>query len=121
MSSIYYYLPMNIEDLASKLQAKVIYQASNSKDLPIQNCIVSDMMSEVLVDDKENTVLITSLATPQTLHTASSISALCVIIVNNKPIPKGTRELASELDINLLVTKLAAFETCIILGKLLQK
>ncbi len=110
---------MFFSDITEILDAKVIFESSQFHSLNIQNIVVSDLMSDVLTTEYQTPLILTSLSTDQTIRTASMIDAAGVVITQNKPLPKGIDQLAQELDITLLHTKLEKFDSCILLGKLL--
>ena len=112
---------MNISEIIGALEATSTYLNQETSVSTIDNVFVSDMMSEVLTQDHENLLLITSLATPQVLRTVDSISGIGIILVDGKPLPAGMAELAAELGITLLHTKLTAFDVSVIIGKLMGR
>jgi len=111
---------MKFQDIAAKLGAEIVHKGSHFDTAQIKNVVVSDMMSEVLTVDQEEILLLTSLSSHQTIRTLNNIGGLGAIIVNDSPIQTGLKELANEFDISLLKTGLPAFESCVILGKLLE-
>lgn len=78
------------------------------------------MMSEVLTTDKDEIILITQLSSTQVIRTTDSVGGVGVLIVNDTPIQSGLKELAENLGITVLRTKLPGFETCLEIGKLLE-
>ena len=53
----------------------------------IKHIVASDLMSEVLVAEEENLLLITALNTEQTIRTAHIVDALGILLVNGKKTP----------------------------------
>jgi len=78
-------------------------------------------MSEVLVSDEENRVIVTALTTDQVVRTADIVEAAGIFLINGKQPQNSMRNLAVESDINLFSTNMSMFTTCIRLGKLLEK
>lgn len=103
---------MTIRDIEKVLACEVIYLRNNEMADKMRSIIACDLMSDVLLIDKEVDVLITSLATTQALRTANIVSAKAVVIVNGKPISPDMTLAAQELDISLLKTKFSTFEAC---------
>ena len=75
----------------------------------------------LLVFDKENLLLVTSLNSEQALRTASVVDALGVVLVNSKTPTSLMMSLAKELDISVLSTPKPMFDTCAALHQLLNE
>jgi hypothetical protein len=103
------------------LPCEIIAKGRNFDSRIISNAVVSDMMSEVLTTDKEEIVLITQLSSAQVIRTTDSVGGVGVIIANGTPIQAGLKELAETLGITVLHTTTPSFETCVAIGKLLEK
>jgi hypothetical protein len=74
------------------------------------------LLSDVLAHAKPHTTLIlTEITNPQVVRTAEMVDAVGVLFVKNKTPDKSTLQLASEIGIPLIVTRLGMFEAC---GKL---
>jgi hypothetical protein len=112
---------MKFSDIANALSARVISKSSVYDSCNVESVIVSDLMSDVLTMEKPNPILISSLSSDQTVRTASMVDAVGVVIAQNKPLPDKMAQLAEELDITLMISPLAKFESCVILGKLLEE
>ncbi|MFP4162584.1 MAG: DRTGG domain-containing protein [Chitinispirillaceae bacterium] len=112
---------MNFEDIVQTLDARIIHRSSQYDSVTVKSVVISDLMSDVLVMEKPSPLIVSSLSSEQTLRTASMVDAPGVLIAQNKPLPEGITELAQELDITLLHTSLPKFETCVLLGRLLEK
>ena len=72
----------------------------------------SDMMSDVLAFVKQQAVLLTGLVNPQVVRTAEMMDMKCVVFVRGKRPDRDMTELAENLDIILLATKLPMFSSC---------
>ena len=86
----------------------------------IRRVVASDLMSDVLVVDDEDMLLLTSLASDQVLRTAHVVGAVGVVVVNGKPLPSSMVAVAGGLGVSLLTTKLAKFEACVLLHGILS-
>jgi hypothetical protein len=74
------------------------------------------LLSDVLAHAKPHTTLIlTEITNPQVVRTAEMVDAAGVLFVKNKTPDESTLQLASEIGIPLIVTRLGMFEAC---GKL---
>ncbi len=112
---------LTLKEIADDLECEIIHKGKNFSTSEIINVSAGDMMSEVLVSDEENRILVTALTTDQVIRTADIVEASGIILINGKQPQNSMRNLAVESDINLLSTNHSMFETCIRLGKLLGK
>ena len=103
---------MTILEMAEVLRAEVLVKGDGI-DRAIRHVVSSDLMSDVLVVDEEDILLLTSLASDQVLRTAQIIGALGVIVVNGKPLPSSMVNVANDLRMTLATCKLAKYECCI--------
>ncbi|TVR71265.1 MAG: hypothetical protein EA408_09720 [Marinilabiliales bacterium] len=71
----------------------------------------SDLMSDVLTLSNDNVVLLTGLATLQTIRTAEMADINCIIFVRNKRVSPEMVELANESGIELIECRYSMFKT----------
>ena len=112
---------MKINDITKRIDAEVIFKATDADDIEINNVTVSDLMSDVLVVDDSELLIVSSLATDQVLRTADIVCASCVVIVNEKNLNQQMIERAEEFDITLLRTPYTTFKTCVKLNELMSE
>jgi hypothetical protein len=112
---------MKFNDIVDATNARVVNKSSTFDDCGVESVIVSDLMSDVLMMEKPSPLLVTSLSSDQAIRTASMVDAAGVLMAQNKPLPDKVAKLAEELDITLLHTPLAKFESCVLLGKLMER
>lgn len=86
--------------------------------VPINVITAGDLMSEVLVVDEDNMVIVTSLNTDQVIRTADIVGAAGIILVNGKRPQPAMVELAENTGITLLSAPLNMFDACVRLGEL---
>ena len=86
----------------------------------VKTVIAADLMSDVLLTDAARPLLVTALATEQSLRTAHVVGAAAVLVVGGKALPAGMADLAHELDIPLARSPLPKFEVCARLGRALE-
>lgn len=103
---------MTILEIAEVLKAEVLVKGEGI-DRPLQHVVSSDLMSDVLVVDEEDILLLTSLASDQVLRTAQIVGALGVIVVNGKPLPSSMVNVANDLRMTLATCKLSKYDACI--------
>lgn len=103
---------MKVEDAIRVLNAEIIVKGEGLEK-EVQHTVASDLMSDVLLVDDEDMLLLTSLASDQVLRTAQIVGAAAVIIVNGKSLPSSMTQVATDLGMTLAVTKVAKFEACV--------
>ncbi len=108
-------LLLKLKDIENSIHCNTVVEGE--KDF-IENIIASSLISDVLIVDKENILLITNLASPQIVRTADMIGANMVLLTNGKVIPEDMLKAAKEVKIYLLQTDLMLFEACYQIGKL---
>jgi len=111
---------MKLKAIVETLGCKVIYKGGAFDTKDVRNVIASDLMSDVLVVDKDHLLLITSLPSDQTIRTSDIVGAHAVLVVNNKSLPASMVSLAKELDVTLMQSPLTKFESCVMIGKLMN-
>lgn len=111
---------MTYETILSLVNGTMHAACTTARTADITNFVAGDLMSDVLTLEDEYFVLITSLATEQTIRTADFVGARAVMLVNNKKPQAGMLALAKELNISVLTTPYRMFRTCLILGKALE-
>ena len=89
----------------------------SDNDPVVSGCMGSDMMSDVLAFAQPGAVLITGLISSQSVRTADVADSVAVVYVRGKKPDESVIELAQELSIPLISTRLGMFETCGILAK----
>ncbi len=103
---------MTIDDVARILEGTVC-QAIEGKGRPVRHVVASDLMSDVLLVDADDMLLITSLASDQVLRTAQIVGAMGVVVANGKPLPSTMAGVARSLGIPLVTAPLAKYECCV--------
>ena len=111
---------MKLEALVGALGCKVIHRGGNFDSKEIRHVVASDLMSDVLVVDKEHLLLVTSLPSDQTIRTSDIVGAHAVLVVNNKTLSASMVTLAREMDVTLMQSSLSKFDACVMIGKLMN-
>ncbi len=110
---------MKVQDIISKVNGTLIYSPQESDiESGLQYGATSDLMSDVLTLTEDNVILVTGLATVQTIRTAAMADISYILFVRNKQISPRMIELAEEDGITLLSTKHSSFSASILLGEL---
>lgn len=112
---------MNLNQVADVLEAEVIYGPRGWEQIAIASVFASDLMSDVLMSDREEMLLITSLSTEQSIRSAGIVGSEVVIIANNKTVTDGMIELAKDQDVALLCTKYPKYEACVRIAQIMER
>lgn len=112
---------MRFSEISNGLECMEFNRGDQYGNVEIESVTAGDLMSEVLVYDKENLLLVTALNSEQALRTANMVDALGVLLVNAKTPNEKMIALADDLDISLLSTAGSMFDTCAALHNLLNK
>jgi hypothetical protein len=112
---------MTFLEVLEQLPAHVVHRSSDFPGLPLRHVLAGDLMSDVLVTDYDDLILVTSLTTEQTVRTADIVGARGILLVNDKTPQPAMKDLAVQQDLTVLSTPLSMFEACIALGRLLSR
>ncbi|AEJ61776.1 DRTGG domain protein [Spirochaeta thermophila DSM 6578] len=108
---------MRLSDIVRAIQGSHVAGPS-PESITCDEVIASDLMSDVLTHEGEGFLLITGLASEQTLRTAHIVGAPAVILVCGKPVQPRMKALADEYGICLISTPLPTFETCAVIARI---
>jgi hypothetical protein len=111
---------MTYKNILSVLDAELFNTCTTFKEADITNFVASDLMSDVLVVEDEEFLLITSLSSEQAVRTADIVGARGILLVNGKRPQPSMLSLAKDLNKTLITTKYRMFKTCYTLGSLLE-
>lgn len=109
---------MTVCDIVNTLPAHVVYGAPGFQELKIGKIVAGDLMSDFLITVETEILLVTSLATEQTVRSADIIGAPVILLVNDKLPLQTMKTIAEECGITLLATPMPMFETCVTLSYL---
>lgn len=104
---------MTVRDLLPVLDAEILSAADLNR--PVRAIVACDLMSDVLLTDEDDVLLLTSLASDQAVRTAQVIGAAAVVVVNGKPLPSSMAEVARSLNVTLATSKRSKFDACVAL------
>ncbi len=110
---------MTFLDIVEHLPAHVVHRSRDFSGAPLRHVLAGDLMSDVLVTEYDDLILVTSLTTEQTVRTADIVGARGILLVNDKTPQPAMKELAAQHDLTVLSTPLSMFEACLSLGRLL--
>ncbi len=89
-------------------------------DADVVTGYTSDLLSDVLANAEEDSVLITIQAHKNSVAVSSIAGCTAIIVCNNRIIPEDMIEAAKENDVALFLTDLTQYESSLLLGKLLE-
>jgi len=81
-------------------------------NLDFGDVVVSDLMSDVLVADSEEFLLVTSLTSDQVVRTAHIVDAIALLIGNGKQPQPSMVSLATQQGVPVIGSDLATFDIC---------
>ncbi len=108
---------LRLSEIRDLLDAKVI-TGEDKLDLDITTAFGADLMSDVLAFARSGCLLITGLSNPQSVRTAYALDIAAILVCRGKPLADKFIEIARELSIPILWTRLIMFEVC---GRLYQE
>lgn len=111
---------MKIADIVQNLPAHIVFGVEGYRELRISHILAGDLMSDILVSVETEALLVTSLATEQTIRSADIVGAPAVLLANDKLPTLAMKTLAQTCGITLLATPLPMFESCVALYHIIQ-
>lgn len=100
-------MPMRIEQIAKTTQARLL--SGEGLNPSISRAFASDLMSDVLTLETDDTMLITGLANVQAVRTAEMSDISCILFARNKKVSDQMIRLARENNMVVLQTPLSVF------------
>lgn len=94
---------MKVKDLADKLNYECLVSEGNEEE--ILDAYTSDLLSDVMGNSPEDSVLITIQAHKNTVAVASLANLKVLLICNNRPAPDDMLKAAEEEGISVYRTK----------------
>lgn len=94
---------MKIADIIESLNGTLV--AGGDSNRSVGAVVANDLMSDVLLNDSEDILLLTSLASDQAIRTANIVGAMCVVVHNDKPLPQTMCQVADNLGIPLVSSR----------------
>ena len=109
---------MKLKSVVHELDAVALCAPAGWEDQQIGSVIASDMISDILVGEGEEQLLVTSLTSIQMVRTAALIGAVGILLVHRRQVPAGLEAAAREHAMPLFRTPLAKYESCVRIGRL---
>jgi hypothetical protein len=111
---------MELQRIAHALDAELVCGPADWEKITIETVFASDLMSDVLMCDRDEMLMITSLSTEQSIRSAGIVGSEAIVIANNKTVTEGMIELAKDQDIALFCTRHPKYESCVRLGRIMD-
>lgn len=106
---------MNLLEVVRHIEADVLYGEDLLEGLEVERVYGADLMSDVLAFAAPGALLLTGLTNIQIVRTAQMLDIPAVVFVRGKYPQKEAVELASSLNMPVLLSYKSMFETCGIL------
>ncbi len=110
---------MNISKVAETLEGSVV-AGDSASGREVGAVVASDLMSDVLLVDADEMLLLSSLASDQVLRTAHVVGAMGVVIHDSKPLPASMLAVSEQLGIPLVSSPLSKYESCVRIHQALE-
>ncbi len=105
---------MTLEECVRRVSARWIVEGDPSVEF--HDIVVSDLMSDVLVTEHDDFLLVTSLTSEQVVRTADIVDARAILLSNGKNPQPPLTELARQQGIPVMTSPLATFDICRLLA-----
>ena len=103
---------MTIADVVKILDGKLV-AGDGASPRVVGAVVANDLMSDVLLHDADDILLLTSLASDQAIRTAHIFGAMGVVVHNSKPLSETMLKVADDLGIPLVSSPLAKYDACV--------
>ena len=109
---------IKLSDVVNELEATPLYAPADWENLAVSHTFASDLISDILVSEGDDLLLLTSLTSAQVIRTASLVGAVAVVLVHRRTAPPELEAAAREQDVPLFRSTLKKFEACVRVGQL---
>lgn len=106
---------MKLKEILRQVDAKLLYENEEAYDREYSYAVATDMMSNVMLGNVDDSILITSLVNPQVIRASEMMNISSIIITGGKNVKETMIELAQNRNIALAATDMPTFTVC---GKL---
>lgn len=110
---------MTIADVVKVLDGKLVAGDAASPRI-VGAVVASDLMSDVLLFDADDALILTSLASDQAIRTAHIVGAMGVAVHNAKPLSETMIKVANDLHIPMVSSPLSKYDACVRLHDALE-
>lgn len=111
---------MNLKQIVELLDASPLHAPEGWEALTVDDVFASDLISDILVSEGEEQLLLTSLTSPQVVRTAALVGAVAMVLVHRRQTPPALEAAARQHDLPLFRSAITKFEACVRLGNALE-
>ncbi len=105
---------MTLTECVDRVSAEWIVPGDGATEF--HDIVVSDLMSDVLVTEHDDFLLVTSLTSEQVVRTADIVDAKAILLSNGKHPQPAMKTLAAQQGIPVLTSPLPTFDVCRLLA-----
>jgi hypothetical protein len=109
---------MNVKKIVEELGASPLYAPVGWENLEADSVFASDLISDILVSEGGNQLLLTSLTSTQVVRTAALVGAVAIVLVHRRQTPPGLEDAARDQGVPLFRSAMAKFEACVRVSRL---
>lgn len=109
---------MVLKQIVDELDATPVFIPEECDDLSVGSVFASDLISDILVSEGDEQLLLTSLTTPQVVRTAAIVGAVAIVLVHRKKVPAGMEAAARSEAIPLFRSAITKFDACVRIGRM---
>ena len=110
---------MKLKELVEQIAAVELCAPDGWGERTVEHIFASDLISDILVSEGDNQLLLTSLTSPQIVRTAALVGAAAVVLVHRRQTPPGLEAAAQQHEMPLFRSAMTKYEACVRLGRLL--
>lgn len=112
---------MNLKQIVETLDASELYAPEGWETLELEDVFASDLISDILVSEGEEQLLLTSLTSPQVVRTAALVGAIAIVLVHRRQTPDALEAAARQQNLPMFRSAITKFDACVRLGKLMEQ
>jgi hypothetical protein len=109
---------MILKQIVDELEATAVFVPEEWVGLDVGSVFASDLISDILVSDGKDQLLLTSLTTPQVVRTASIVGAVAIVLVHRRQAPASLEAAARAEGIPLFRSKITKYDACVRIGRM---
>ncbi len=109
---------MMLKQIVDELEATPVFTPEGWDELDVGSVFASDLISDILVSDGHDQLLVTSLTTPQVVRTASIVGAVAIVLVHRRQAPAGLEAAARAEGIPLFRCTMPKYDACVRIGRM---
>lgn len=106
---------MELKEIVRLINGRLLDEVEGVLEREYSYAVASDLMSNVMLDTADDSILITSLVNSQVIRASEMMNITCIVITCGKPVTDTMLELARNRNIALVETRDTTFTVC---GKL---